>query len=207
MFSKLIEWSHSKYNDLPWREERSLYTTLVSEIMLQQTTVATVRNHYKRFIKQFPNLMSLKKASEEELTIAWKGLGYYRRARNLKKAATYLVDHHQGEFPLEVSELIKAPGIGDYTANALVAIGANQRGLALDANLERVLSRLYHIDIEKGPKLTKHLYQLFHEGKILANETSYRDLNEALMDLGRNICQARRAQCDLCPFKLALSNF
>lgn len=200
--TKLIQWSQSDFTDLPWRKNRSLYRTLVSEIMLQQTTVGTVKNHYEKFLQRFPDLESLAKASEEEVLVAWKGLGYYRRARNLKKISEYLFTNHKGKFPKTVTELQKIPGIGPYTSHALIAIGTDARGLAVDANLERVIARLYGIETEKGPKLQKKILELFYDEKIFTGfDTSYRALNEALMDLGRTYCQARKASCELCPMK------
>lgn len=195
----LLEWSGKEFSELPWRKNRSLYRTLVSEIMLQQTTVGTVKNHYERFLKQFPTIESLAKASEEELLVAWKGLGYYRRARNLKKIAAAIAEH--GEFPDDLEHLQEIPGIGPYTANAIVAIGMDKRGLAIDANLERVISRLFGIKIDKGPRLQKEISKLFSDKKIFNEKVSFRALNEALMDLGRTFCQARKATCDLCPMK------
>ncbi|MFP5386948.1 MAG: A/G-specific adenine glycosylase [Bacteriovoracia bacterium] len=197
----LLSWSQKEFSHLPWRKNRSLYRTLVSEIMLQQTTVGTVLNHYERFLKRFPDLESLAKASEEELTVAWKGLGYYRRARNLKKIAEEIFFHHKGEFPSDLETLMNIPGIGPYTANALIGIGMDERALAVDANLERVIARLFGIRTEKGLKLQKEIQKRFNDKKIFNQKISYRSLNEALMDLGRTYCQARRATCELCPLK------
>lgn len=200
--SKLISWSEKEFSRLPWREKRTLYRTLVSEIMLQQTTVSTVRNHYERFLVTFPTMESLARASEEELTVAWKGLGYYRRARNLKKIAEAIVNEHGGEFPKTSEELQLIPGIGPYTAGAIMAIGMDERALAVDANLERVIARLYGMKEEKGLKLQKKILELFAAGKIFnEKKISFRKLNEALMDLGRTYCQARKASCDLCFLK------
>ena len=199
-FKKLISWSKKEFAYLPWRQERTLYRTLVSEIMLQQTTVATVQKHFDRFINRFPDLEDLARATEQELLVAWKGLGYYRRARNLKKIAEHILTNHRGDFPKNEVELRLIPGIGPYTAGAIMGIGMNERALAVDANLERVLSRLYGIKLEKGLKLQKKIAQLFLDKKILNEEKySYRDMNEALMDLGRVYCQARKVSCELCP--------
>lgn len=199
---KLIEWSQSDFTDLPWRKKRTLYRTLVSEIMLQQTTVGTVKNHFDRFLLKFPDLKSLALASEEELLVAWKGLGYYRRARNLKKISEHIFSEHKGEFPKSVSSLEKIPGIGPYTSNALIAIGKDERALAVDANLERVIARLYGLKVEKGLKLQKKIHELFQANKVFTDfDLSYRGLNEALMDLGRTYCQARKTSCELCPLK------
>lgn len=178
-----------------------MYRTLVSEIMLQQTTVGTVKNHYERFLKRFPTLESLAAASEDELTVAWKGLGYYRRARNLKKIAETIAQAYAGEFPHELEALMEIPGIGPYTANAMVGIGMDKRALAVDANLERVIARLYGIKAEKGIKLQKKIRQLFLDRKIFTEKISFRELNESLMDLGRTYCQARKASCELCPLR------
>lgn len=196
----LLKWSCENYRDLPWRKERTLYTTLVSEIMLQQTTVSTVLNHFERFLKQFPDIQTLAAASEEEMVMAWKGLGYYRRARSLLSAATEICERFNGEIPLDREELLSIKGIGPYTASAIMAIGADKPELALDANLERVLSRLYLFNQVKGLKLQKAIRESYLQGEILTDlKKNPRDLNEALMDLGRVFCQARKADCAICP--------
>lgn len=203
----LLRWSQSEFSHLPWRNNRSLYRTLVSEIMLQQTTVGTVKNHYERFLVTFPDLQSLADATESELLVAWKGLGYYRRARNLKKIAEAIARDHGGEFPQVQEHLQGIPGIGPYTSNALVAIGMDKRGLAVDANLERVIARLHGLTSPKGLKLQKEIAGLFAEKKIFPGNYSFRALNEALMDLGRTFCQARKASCELCPLKSACAAY
>lgn len=200
---QLLTWSLETYEHLPWRQTRSLYRTLVSEIMLQQTTVSTVLARFEPFIEKFPTLEDLAKASEKEVCSAWEGLGYYRRARNLRKAAIYLMEHHSGEFPKSAQKLKKIPGIGDYTANALLAIGMNEEGLGIDANLERVIARYFYIQEEKGPKLQKKIKELYEQKSVLKNlnRVGYRAGHEALMDLGRVFCQAKRADCHICPVK------
>ena len=202
-FSNLIDWSRSQYSHLPWRSQRTLYRTLVSEIMLQQTTVGTVLNHFEKFLSEYPTIFDLAQATEEQVCISWKGLGYYRRARSLRSIAIGIVDQFEGEIPTNLEDLQKLKGIGPYTANAVVAIGADLRGLAVDANLERVLARFYGISEIKGPKLQQKLFSEFKAKKIVTeiDHLSPRDLNEALMDLGRILCQARKASCILCPLK------
>jgi A/G-specific adenine glycosylase len=197
----LLNWSQREFSQLPWRKDRSLFKTLVSEIMLQQTTVGTVKNHFERFIAQFESLDSLASATEAELLIAWKGLGYYRRAKNLRKIAQSLVHDHKGKFPTDLETLTKIPGIGPYTANALIGIGMDKRAIAVDANLERVIARLFHIKMEKGLKLQKEIQVLFEKKQIFSQKVSFRKLNEALMDLGRTYCQARKVSCELCPLR------
>ncbi|MDD0854399.1 hypothetical protein HBN50_14905 [Halobacteriovorax sp. GB3] len=201
MFKNLIKWSDSDHAELPWRKKRTLYGTLVSEIMLQQTTVGTVLSHFDRFLKLYPTPYDLAQSTEEEVCIAWKGLGYYRRARNLRKAAIDIVENFDGEIPLDYEKLISISGVGEYTANAILSIGADHKALAIDANIERVVSRLYGIKEKKGPKLQKMIKALFEEGKVLKDidKVGARKLNEALMDLGRVYCQARKANCLNCP--------
>ena len=203
LFFNLIEWSKSQYSYLPWREKRSLYRTLVSEIMLQQTTVGTVLNHFETFLIEYPTIFDLAKTTEEQVCISWKGLGYYRRARSLRNIAIQIVENFNGDIPTDLETLMKLKGIGPYTANAIIAIGANLKGLAVDANLERVLARFYGINEVKGPKLQQKITSDFNEKKIVKNIEKFgpRNLNEAFMDLGRIICQSRKASCLLCPLK------
>jgi len=201
MFRKLVKWSKDHYSHLPWRVNRSVYGTLVSEIMLQQTTVGTVLNHFEKFITKYPSIEALAKISEDQILIDWKGLGYYRRAKNLLKSAKEIEEKYQGKIPLDYDSLISINGIGPYTANAILAMGADEKALCVDANLERVLARFYGISVLKGPKLQKEIYHLFEKGKI-ATELAMigpRLYNEALMDLGRSICKARSASCEICP--------
>lgn len=209
MLTTLLSWSKEQHSHLPWRINRSLYVTLVSEIMLQQTTVSTVVNHIDRFLKKYPNIKSLAKSTEDEVCIAWKGLGYYRRARNLLNAAKEIQERFNGKIPQDVDTLKSIKGIGDYTANAIVGIGANKRALAVDANLERVIARLYAIQTIKGPKLQKEIYKSFNDLEVLPEikDGNARVINEALMDLGRVICQARKADCVICPVKQSCLSF
>ena len=166
MFEKLVDWSQKNYAHLPWRKNRSLYGTLVSEIMLQQTTVSTVEKHFERFISKYPNISSLAKIDEEQMLIEWKGLGYYRRARNLLNAAKQIENEFMGNIPENFQQLKSIKGIGDYTANAILSIGANKKALPLDANLERVFSRLYGLKEKKGPKLLKLIQEKFSKGEL-----------------------------------------
>jgi A/G-specific adenine glycosylase len=203
VFSQLVQWSTDQYSHLPWREKRTLYRTLVSEIMLQQTTVGTVLNHFEKFVAEYPTIFDLARTSEEQVCISWKGLGYYRRARNLRGLAIQIVEKFAGEIPVDLESLLSLKGIGPYTANAIVAIGADKTGLAVDANLERVLARFYGVEVEKGPKLQLKLHSDFKAGLIVQEMKAVgpRKLNEAFMDLGRIVCQARKASCTLCPLK------
>lgn len=199
MFQTLLKWSAQNYSHLPWRENRTLYGTLVSEIMLQQTTVGAVLSKYTSFLQKFKSIKSLAGASDEELQIAWKGLGYYRRARNLKLACTYIYKELKGEVPLDYEHLLEIPGIGPYTASAILSIGAGLPYLAVDANVERVLARFFAIEVKKGPALYKTLHTQYMSKLGRDFQSHPRDFNEALMDVGRVYCQARKANCPLCP--------
>ena len=201
---ELIHWSKELYSELPWRKSRTLYTTLVSEIMLQQTTVGTVKNHFERFIDTYPEIKKLALSTEEELLIAWKGLGYYRRAKSLKSIAMLLWENYAGQFPADYASLIALKGVGPYTANAILAIGMNKKALALDANLERVLARFFGYQELKGTKLQNKIQEEFSKKNIFPfteQEISFRELNEALMDLGRVLCTAQKTLCLQCPLK------
>lgn len=135
--------------------------------------------------------------------MAWKGLGYYRRGRNLRKIAIEIIQNNKGQLPQDFVELQKIPGIGPYTAGALVAIGRNKAQLAIDANIERVLARYFDLRLEKGPARSKRVREIFEQGKLDAEIAQYgaRQVNESLMDVGRVICQSRKASCEICPLR------
>jgi A/G-specific adenine glycosylase len=158
--------------------------------MLQQTQVKTVLPYYRRFLKTFPTVQALDRASMERVLTLWSGLGYYRRARNLKLAARRIVREHQGRIPSEWHHLIALPGIGSYTAGALLSIAFNQPFPALDGNARRVLSRLFN------PRTGRELAELAHQ---LADHPTPGRLNQALMELGATICFSQRPQCGKCP--------
>lgn len=201
MFKKLIKWSVENYSYLPWRQDRSLYRTLVSEMMLQQTTVGTVLNHFDKFILTYPTLATLAACNEKDILIAWNGLGYYRRAKNLRNIAIEIQSRFEGNIPLNENDLLSLKGVGRYTANALMAMGADQSALAVDANLERVLARFYGLTEIKGVKLQAKIHDEFKNKNILKEmkKFSSREFNEALMDLGRVLCQKKKSWCHLCP--------
>jgi A/G-specific adenine glycosylase len=200
MFKKMMKWSTTEFPDLPWRVRRSLYGTLVSEIMLQQTTVQTVLNHFDRFLDEYPDIKSLASCSEDDILKAWKGLGYYRRARNLRAAAIDIQEKFGGEIPLTKEELVSINGIGDYTASAIISIGADRVALAVDANIERVFSRIFLLKTLKGKKLQDEIKKKFQSEEFFKHHSikSYREFNEALMDLGRTTCKANAVDCGHC---------
>ena len=183
-FEGLLSWSQEKFADLPWRSDRSFYKTLLSEVMLQQTTVATVVPKFSAFIEKYPSWPDLARAPLDDVLRLWTGLGYYQRARRLKALVESVT---QDEFIANILNK-KWLGVGPYTLNALLSIGLNRPYLAMDANLNRVFSRL---QLSQADLSIQKLLQHYNP----------RDMNEALMDLGRMICKARSPKCELCFFK------
>lgn len=183
--------------DLPWRRARSPYHTLVSELMLQQTVVATVVPYFQRFVARFPDVAALAGATVEEVLTLWSGLGYYSRGRNLHRAAVAVMQEHGGVIPGEEAALRRLPGVGEYTAAAVAAIAFGRRTLALDGNVARVLSRVLAVaePIEK-PAVRARLRA---GGLPLVPEERAGDFAEALMELGALTCVARTPRCADCP--------
>ena len=194
---RLLTWFQAHGRDLPWRRTRDLYHVWVSEIMLQQTQVATVIPFFQRFITRFPNITSLASADADEVLRLWEGLGYYRRARNLHRAAKQLVQDHDAQFPEDVSAARALPGIGRYTAGAILSIGRDQRLPILEANTVRVLSRLLAFHGIPSEKTGQQLLWSFSESLLPRKRVG--DLNQSLMELGSEICVPRTPNCTSCP--------
>ncbi len=191
---KLLQWYQKHRRDLPWRRTQDPYAIWVSEIMLQQTTVETVIPYYERFLKKFPTVASLAKAEEEEVLRLWSGLGYYSRARNLRKAAGLLMG-----FPCDVESLIQLPGIGRYTAGAIASIAFDQRAPILDGNVIRVLSRLFRIS--EDPKSSQGQKIFWKKAEEILPQKQVGDFNQALMELGATVCVPDNPLCLLCPLE------
>jgi len=193
----LLEWFAQFQRDLPWRRTRDPYRIWLSEIMLQQTRVAAVIPYYERFVDRFPTVQMLAKAPEEEVLRLWSGLGYYSRARNLQKAAKEIVAKHSGIFPSMLEEALGLPGIGTYTAAAILSIVYQEKLAVLDGNVARVLARLDAIrgDLRANGKWQK----LQKKADSLLPEKSPGDWNQAMMELGAMVCTPRSPQCLLCP--------
>lgn len=198
MKQKLLSWfrKHGRH-DLPWRQSRTPYDVLVSEFMLQQTTVATILPRFQEWMQRFPNLESLARASEAEVLSAWQGLGYYARARRLHQVAQTIVKKHQGKIPQDLPSLLELPGIGPYTAAAIVAFAFNQPTPVLDTNIVRVIARLHNITEPVDSKKGKEEIILATQ-KLLPKKGGF-TFASALMDFGSMICTAANPQCDLCP--------
>jgi len=194
-FEKLVQWSKDNYSNLPWRQKRTAYKTLVSEIMLQQTTVEAVVPKFTSFIEKYPDILSLASANEDEIKREWSGLGYYRRAKNLLVTAKMILENHKGDVPVKQEKLIALKGIGPYTSSAIQSIYNNEDLLAVDSNVERILSRIFLLD-EKLPRLKKEIQAKFKPSQFV--EKDYGAFNEALMDLGRTVCRAENPKCKEC---------
>ncbi|ABA58725.1 A/G-specific DNA-adenine glycosylase [Nitrosococcus oceani ATCC 19707] len=185
--------------DLPWQQNPTLYRVWVSEIMLQQTQVATVIPYYQRFIERFPSLPALAHASVDEILGLWAGLGYYARARRLHQAARIAWETHGGELPATLEALMELPGIGRSTGGAILALALGQRYPILDGNVKRVLTRQEAIEHWPGqPKVEKQLWQ---RAATLLPRTRLADYTQAIMDLGATVCTRHRPHCPSCPVK------
>ncbi len=197
----LLAWYDRQRRDLPWRAPLGTapdpYHVWLSEIMLQQTTVATVGPYFDQFVARWPDISALAAASLDEILHMWQGLGYYARARNLHACARVVVEQHGGAFPSERAALRALPGIGDYTAAAIAAIAFDRRCAAVDGNVERVVARLYAV-IEPLPAAKPRLREL---AAALVPEQRAGDFAQAMMDLGATICTPRRPRCVLCPWR------
>ena len=193
----LLSWyqQHGRH-DLPWQQDRNLYRVWISEIMLQQTQVATVIPYFDRFMAKFPNIAALANASQDEVLHLWTGLGYYARARNLHKAAQIIHHEHNDKFPEEFDDVLALPGIGRSTAGAILAQALGQRHVILDGNVKRVLTRLYAIEGWPGKKNIEN--QLWELAELLTPSQQLTDYTQAIMDLGATAC-ARKPTCTACP--------
>ena len=183
--------------DLPWQREPTPYRVWVSEIMLQQTQVATVIPYFERFLARFPDVASLAAATEDEVLHLWSGLGYYARARNLHRAAQLVVEHHGGRFPLDLDSVEALPGVGRSTAGAILSLAAGQRHAILDGNVKRVLARCFAI--EGWPGRAGVLRALWEQAEQLTPTRRVGAFNQAMMDLGAGVCTRSRPACEACP--------
>jgi A/G-specific adenine glycosylase len=195
---RLLAWhAKSGRHDLPWQTDRSSYRVWVSEIMLQQTQVATVIPYFERFMARFPDVHALAAAPADEVLHLWTGLGYYARARNLHRAAQIVRDEHSGEFPRTLEAVMELPGVGRSTAGAILALSTGARHAILDANVKRVLARFHGVegDVSSGA-ITARLWE--HAER----ETPHDDLaiyTQAIMDLGATVCRHPAPLCEMCP--------
>ena len=200
MRHELLVWYHGSKRDLPWRQTTDPYAIWVSEIMLQQTRVAVVIERYTAFLQRFPTIQSLAQADEQDVLALWSGLGYYRRARMLHKAARSIVSDHAGIMPTTAEGLRKLSGIGSYTAAAIASIAHNEPIAVVDGNVERVLSRIqgWHSHDPVSEAAVRRKVDEF--AQTLVDPRQPGDYNQASMELGATVCTPRNPRCLACPW-------
>ena len=192
---RLLDWYTRHQRDLPWRKNKDPYRVWVSEVMLQQTTVKTVLPYYEKFLESFPTVQALGEATEEQVLAAWSGLGYYHRARNLHRGARHVAQHHGGRFPKSLEAAIAVPGVGLYTASAVLSIAHGLPLPVVDGNVRRVLARLL---VLRGPEWrTDGPY--YNKAQALLDPGAPGDWNQAVMELGALVCTPRAPSCAACP--------
>lgn len=191
--SRILDWYQRNRRDLPWRENRDPYRIWLSEIMLQQTRVAAVIDHYAKFLIRFPSIRKLALARESSVLAAWSGLGYYRRARRLHAAAKEIVKRYAGNFPQSAGELITLPGVGRYTAAAIASVAFGEPVAVVDGNVARVIERVV------GERLPEK--ELWQTAQALLSPKRPGDFNQAMMELGATVCLPREPMCLACPVR------
>jgi A/G-specific adenine glycosylase len=196
--ARLIDWQrqHGRH-DLPWQRTRDPYVVWLSEIMLQQTQVATVIPYFHRFVARFPGIAALAAATEDEVLVLWSGLGYYSRARNLHRAAQRVMEHHGGNFPRVFEDVEGLHGIGRSTAAAVCVFAFGQRRAILDGNVKRVLARCFGVEGYPGEKSVENA--LWELAEKLLPATDIEAYTQGLMDLGATVCARAKPRCDACP--------
>jgi A/G-specific adenine glycosylase len=193
----ILKWYENNHRKLPWRTTKEAYKIWLSEVILQQTQVIQGLSYYEKFIQNFPDIFSLANASEEEILKNWQGLGYYSRARNLHKTAKIVSEMHQGKFPETLEEIIKLPGIGSYTAAAILSMAFEKGHPVLDGNVFRFISRLYALDLAiDDPKNRNHFIDILLE-MMKGHQASV--FNNAMMEMGAIICKPQNPDCLNCP--------
>ncbi len=203
--SRLLRWFKENGRDLPWRRTRDPYKILVSEVMLQQTQVDRVQGYYRRFLREYPRVQDLAAASPARVRDSWDGLGYYARARNLHAAAQRIVGEHGGCFPRRLEEVKALPGVGRYTAGAVVSFAYGEPAPILDTNVRRVLSRVF---VRRRPSRTAALERrLWALAEATVPTDRAWDFNQAIMDLGATVCTARNPACPQCPVRQVCAFF
>jgi len=197
--ARLLAWFRRNGRDLPWRRTRDPYKILVSEVMLQQTQVERVRDYYERFLQEYPTVQDLAAARPARVQESWHGLGYYARARNLHAAARTIARRHGGRFPRRLEDLQALPGVGRYTAGAVVSFAYGEPAPILDTNVRRVLSRIFVRRRASTPAATERRLWALAEAVVPAGDAW--TMNQALMDFGATICTARNPKCPSCPLR------
>ena len=193
----LLSWFERNARELPWRQGRSAYSVWISEIMLQQTRSEQARPYFERFMERFPTINELARGTIDEVLLQWQGLGYYARARNLHGAAQLVVREHGGTFPSTMDEARRLPGVGPYTASAVLSIAYGVPHAAVDGNVVRVISRMFAIDLD--PRSSAGGRTISDLAERLLDRDRPGDFNEAMMELGATVCLPAEPDCDQCP--------
>jgi len=197
--ARLLRWFRRNGRDLPWRKTRDPYKILVSEVMLQQTQVDRVRGYYTRFLRKYPTVQDLAAAPPMRVRESWEGLGYYARARNLHATARAITEQHNGRFPRRLDEVMALPGVGRYTAGAVMSFAYGDPAPALDTNVRRVLTRVF---VRRGAKSTAKLdRRLWALAEAVIPPKQVWAFNQAIMDFGATVCTARNPRCGTCPMR------
>lgn len=194
--NKLLKWYDKNARDLPFRKTKDPYKIWICEIVFQQTRIAQGLNHYNNFIERFPDVKALAESSEDEVLLYWKGLGYYSRAINIHKASQQIINDYSGIFPSDYEEILKLKGIGKYTAAAVSSICFNGKMPAVDGNFYRVLSRIFADDFDIS---NSRAFNYFSELSALIMPENVGDFNQAMMDLGSEVCKPKNPLCGECP--------
>ncbi len=195
--SALLAWYDAGHRDLPWRHTRDPYCIWLSEMLLQQTQVATAIPYYLRLLERYPTVAALASADLDELLSLWQGLGYYARARHLLRAAQLIVTQHGGQVPDSRKALLALPGIGDYTAGAILSIAYSQAEPAVDGNVRRVLARLYDLELDADSPAARRWFADVSASMLHTERAG--DHNQAIMEFGATLCAPRNPTCSSCP--------
>ncbi len=201
----LLDWFQKHQRPLPWRENPTPYEVWISEIMLQQTQVKTVLPYYRRWMDRFPDLPAVAEASEDELLKHWEGLGYYSRVRNIHRTARVILEEHGGVFPRDPKAVRALPGIGPYTAGAIMSLAFNEPHAIVDGNVERVVARLFNLD--KPVKSAMGRRFIWKTALEFIPEGRAREFNQAVMELGATVCLPRNPLCSSCPVQGLCASF
>jgi len=195
---QILDWYHEfGRKHLPWQDNKTPYRVWISEIMLQQTQVATVIPYYQKFMASFPTIIDLANAPEDDVLHHWTGLGYYARARNLHKASKIIAEQYKGAFPDDIEDVIALPGIGRSTAGAILSLSRKKHHAILDGNVKRVLARCYLVEGHNGQ--AKYEKALWPIADVLTPKDGVEFYNQAMMDIGATICTRSSPKCDICP--------
>ncbi len=198
---ELLKWYEENKRELVFRDDQDPYKIWISEVMAQQTQIATMLPYYERWIQRFPDVESVAEASIDEILKMWEGLGYYRRARNLHKGAQYVVEHFNAVLPSDKKDLMKIPGIGDYTASAIASIAFEQPEIPVDGNVKRVMARYMDYHENVNTRASHRMFEDFLKKEMIENQAIPSQFGQALMELGALVCTKHQTKCEVCPLK------